>query len=148
MFETTYFQLYKRAKHCYSEALRVLQFRDVCLTAEKSPAAHQGTFVFEALGKLMNESQESCSKLYECTCLEVDELTQLALAAGAYGSRVTGAGWGGSTVSLVDEAQVDAFISKIKASYGPYRDLEGEALEEVIFATKPSSGVCVYKFTA
>ncbi|KAF8119989.1 hypothetical protein EV363DRAFT_1408839 [Boletus edulis] len=125
--ETTYFQLYKRAKHCYSEALRVLQFRDVCLTAEKSPAAHQGTSVFEALGKLMNESQESCSKLYECTCLEVDELTQLALAAGAYGSRVTGAGWGGCTVSLVDEAQVDAFISKIKASYGPYRDLEGEA---------------------
>ncbi|KAF8123398.1 GHMP kinase [Boletus edulis] len=140
--ETTYFQLYKRAKHCYSEALRVLQFRDVCLTAEKSPAAHQGTSVFEALGKLMNESQESCSKLYECTCLEVDELTQLALAAGAYGSRVTGAGWGGCTVSLVDEAQVDAFISKIKASYGPYRDLEGEALKEVIFATKPSSGVC------
>jgi len=45
-------------------------------------------------------------------------------------------------VSLVDEAQVDAFISMIKANYGPYRDLEGEALQEVIFATKPSSGVC------
>lgn len=45
-------------------------------------------------------------------------------------------------MSLVDEAQVDAFISKIKASYGPYRHLEGEALQEVIFATKPSSGVC------
>lgn len=46
--------------------------------------------MFEALGKLMNESQESCSRLYECTCPEVDELTQLAVAAGAYGSRVTG----------------------------------------------------------
>lgn len=45
-------------------------------------------------------------------------------------------------MSLVDEAQVDAFIAKIKASYGPYRYLEGEALQEVIFATKPSSGVC------
>lgn len=45
-------------------------------------------------------------------------------------------------MSLVDEVQVDAFISMIKASYGPYRDLEGEALQEVIFATKPSSGVC------
>ncbi|KAG8213486.1 ribosomal protein S5 domain 2-type protein [Butyriboletus roseoflavus] len=145
--ETAYFQLYKRAKHCYSEALRVLQFRNVCLTAERLPAAYQGTSVFEVLGKLMNESQESCSKLYECTCPEVDELAQLALAAGAYGSRVTGAGWGGCTVSLVNEAQVDAFISKIKASYSPYRDLEGEALQEVIFATKPSSGVCVYKFT-
>ena len=45
-------------------------------------------------------------------------------------------------MSLVDESQVEAFISKMKASYGPYRDLEGEALQEVIFATKPSSGVC------
>lgn len=45
-------------------------------------------------------------------------------------------------MSLVNEAQVDAFISEIKASYSPYRDLEGEALKEVVFATKPSSGVC------
>ncbi|KAF9220410.1 galactokinase gal [Gyrodon lividus] len=145
--ETTYFQLYKRAKHCYTEALRVLKFRDVCLTAASSPTAYQGTSAFEALGVLMNESQESCAKLYECTCPEVDELAKLALETGAYGSRVTGAGWGGCTVSLVDESQVDSFISKIKANYGPYRDLDGEALKEVIFATKPSSGVCVYKFT-
>ncbi|KAG9314775.1 GHMP kinase [Chiua virens] len=131
----------------YSEALRVLRFRDVCLAAEKSPAAYQGISVFEALGKLMNESQESCSRLYECTGPEVNELTRLALAAGAYGSRVTGAGWGGCTVSLVDESQVDAFIAKIKAKYGPYRNLEGDSLQEAIFATKPSSGVCVYKFT-
>lgn len=54
----------------------------------------------------------------------------------------TGAGWGGCTVSLVDETQVDAFIAKIKAGYGPYLDLGGEELQQVIFATKPSSGVC------
>lgn len=45
-------------------------------------------------------------------------------------------------MSLVDEHQVDAFIAKIKAGYGPYQDLEGGALQELIFATKPSSGVC------
>ncbi|KAF8548446.1 hypothetical protein OG21DRAFT_1526486 [Imleria badia] len=101
-----------------------------------------GTSVFEALGKLMNEFQESCSKLYECSCPEVDELTQLALRAGAYGSRVTGAGWGGCTVSLVDEAQVDTFIAKIKASYGSYRDLEGEAPQEGIFYAE-TKGWCV-----
>ncbi|KIJ60360.1 hypothetical protein HYDPIDRAFT_117268 [Hydnomerulius pinastri MD-312] len=145
--EATHFQLYKRAKHCYTEALRVLKFRDVCLKAASSPDAYEGTSVFKALGVLMNESQESCANLYECTCPEVDQLTKLALEAGAYGSRVTGAGWGGCTVSLVDDSQVDSFIAKIKANYGPYRDLEGDALREVIFATKPSSGVCVYKFT-
>ncbi|KIK97469.1 hypothetical protein PAXRUDRAFT_824902 [Paxillus rubicundulus Ve08.2h10] len=145
--EATHFQLYKRAMHCYTEALRVLKFRDVCLTIASSPTTYQGMSAFEALGVLMNESQESCAQFYECTGPEVDELTKLALEAGAYGSRVTGAGWGGCIVSLVDESQVDSFIARMKEGYGPYHGLEGEALQEVIFATKPSSGVCVYKFT-
>lgn len=67
-------------------------------------------------------------------------LVRLAKEAGAYGSRVTGAGWGGCTVSLVDEASVPEFIEKIKAAYPPYHGLHGEELEEVIFPTKPSSG--------
>lgn len=54
----------------------------------------------------------------------------------------TGAGWGGCTVSLVAENEVDNFINKIKNAYGPYKGLEGEKLHEVIFATKPSSGAC------
>jgi len=94
----------------------------------------------------MNESQESCSRLYDCSCPELDELVRLARDAGAFGSRLTGAGWGGCTVSLVSETEVEAFIAKIKNSYGPYKGLEGEKLHEVIFATKPSSGACVYKF--
>ncbi|EGO24235.1 hypothetical protein SERLADRAFT_361401 [Serpula lacrymans var. lacrymans S7.9] len=147
--EATHFQLYNRAKHVYTEALRVLQFREVCLTASSylSPSEEAETAVLGELGKLMNESQESCSRVFDCSCPELDELTRLAMEAGAYGSRLTGAGWGGCTVSLVDETQVDSFIGKVKAAYPPYRDLEGDALHEVIFATKPSSGACVFKFT-
>jgi hypothetical protein len=53
-----------------------------------------------------------------------------------------GAGWGGCTVSLVPEAEVASFIKKVSETYAPYKGLEGEALSEVIFATRPSTGAC------
>lgn len=90
----------------------------------------------------MNVSQKSCAELYQCSCPEIDFLTDLALKSGALGSRVTGAGWGGCTISLVREEDVDGFIQKMKEGYEPYRNLDGEQLHEVIFATKPSSGAC------
>ncbi|KAF9498730.1 Galactokinase [Pleurotus eryngii] len=144
--EATYFQLYKRAKHVFSEALRVLQFRQTCLDVSGEVGEEKPVEALQRLGELMNESQASCAELYECSCPEIDDLTKLARQAGALGSRVTGAGWGGCTVSLVPEAIVDSFIAKVKDTYRPYKDLEGDRLGEVIFATTPSSGACVYKF--
>ncbi|KAF9473802.1 galactokinase gal [Pholiota conissans] len=147
--EATYFQLYRRAKHVLTEARRVLQFRRTCLEAAESGASDgKDVALIRKLGSLMNDSQSSCSDLFECSCPELDELTRIAREAGAYGSRLTGAGWGGCTVSLVAEDKVSDFIQKVKASYLPYKNLEGSALNEVIFATKPGSGACVYKLDA
>ncbi|KAL0568213.1 galactokinase [Marasmius crinis-equi] len=143
--EATHFQLYKRAKHVFSEALRVLQFRQVCLDADASPSSSP-IEVIEKLGNLMNESQKSCNELYECSCPELNELTSIARDAGAYGSRLTGAGWGGCTVSIVAEDKVEAFIKQVSETYPRYKGLSKEALSEAIFATKPSSGACVFKF--
>ncbi|KAJ7167511.1 Galactokinase [Mycena filopes] len=145
--DATHFKLYKRAKHVLSEALRVLQFRQLCLdAAANANGSDNNETVLKQLGALMNDSQTSCAADFECSCEELDLLTRLAREAGAYGSRLTGAGWGGCTVSLVPEHEVDAFIQKLSAAYAPYRGIEGEALGEVIFATRPSSGACVYKF--
>jgi galactokinase len=88
----------------------------------------------------MNISQQSCAGDFECSCPELDQLTALARASGAYGSRLTGAGWGGCTVSLVREDQVESFAAKLKEEYGPYRELSEEQMKEIVFATKPSSG--------
>ncbi|KAJ4483360.1 Galactokinase [Lentinula aciculospora] len=137
--EATHFQLYKRAKHVLSEASRVLQFRQICLAALSSASSMD---VLKDLGQLMNESQISCNELFQCSCPELNELTEIAKDAGAFGSRLTGAGWGGCTVSLVAEDNVDAFIKSVSATYKPYKGLQGEALNEVIFATRPSSGAC------
>ncbi|KAI9000650.1 galactokinase gal [Trametes punicea] len=138
--EAEYFQLYKRARHVITEAIRVLEFRDVCLRAQAAPGDDLPEDTLRTLGALMDASHESCATLCESSCAEVDELAALARASGAYGSRITGAGWGGCTVSLVAEDKVEEFIAKVKAGYAPYKNLEGEALREVIFATKPSSG--------
>ncbi|KAI0027378.1 galactokinase gal [Vararia minispora EC-137] len=142
--EATYFELYKRTRHVFEEALRVLAFRDACATfaASPSPSPAESEAVLKELGRLMDASMESCSTLYECSCPELDELTAIARRAGAYGSRLTGAGWGGCTVSLVAEAAVPAFIETLQREYAPYAGLEGAALAEVVFATKPSAGAC------
>lgn len=158
--EATHFQLYKRAKHVFSESLRVLQFRKTCLDTPERQTTTSAHHQVERLGRLMNESQQSCQTLFECSCPEIDHLTKLCGEAGAFGSRLTGAcapklarqegnveisigaGWGGCTVSLVAEDQVDRFIQKIKETYPPYQNLEGDRLSEVIFATRPSSGAC------
>ena len=54
------------------------------------------------LGKLMNESQASCKNTYKCSSKLIDVVTELARGSGAVGSRLTGAGWGGCTVSMVE----------------------------------------------
>ncbi|GJE89761.1 galactokinase [Phanerochaete sordida] len=145
--EATHFQLYKRARHVFGEALRVLQFRDVCLAAAADGAEELADDVLRALGALMDASQDACSTLFECSCPELDQLTRLCRDAGAYGSRLTGAGWGGCTVSLVAEAAVPAFIARLRASYPAYRALSDAQLKDVVFATQPSNGAFVFKVT-
>ena len=89
--DATHFQLYKRAKHVFEEALRVLAFRDVCVRAESAGGGEaDAEGVLRELGRLMDASMESCSTGYECSCPELDELTCIAHEAGAYGSRLTG----------------------------------------------------------
>ena len=88
----------------------------------------------------MNESHKSCSELFDCSCPELDDLTALARASGAYGSRLAAAGWGGCTVSLVRESELEEFKNKLKEAYPKYRGATEKELNEMVFATKSSSG--------
>jgi galactokinase len=129
------FDLYKRAVHVYGEAQRVYKFQELC---EKNATLKE-------LGDLMNESHYSCRDLFECSCKELDELTQICRDQGAYGSRLTGAGWGGCSVSLVAEDKVEAFIKNVKELYyAKFTKTNAELdLDECIFATYPGSGAGV-----
>ena len=62
----------------------------------------------------MNESHASCRDLYDCSSDELEVLTKLCKSSGAYGSRLTGAGWGGCAISLVHFVKVPEFLKAIE----------------------------------
>ena len=94
-----------------------------------------------ALGALMNRSHESCRDLYEISCPELDELTRIARQAGAEGSRLTGAGFGGCTISLVPEERLPAFLQEVsRAYYREYLRRAPEDLSSTLFACRAVNG--------
>ena len=97
----------KRAKHAVYENQRAI----------KAVAALKENDV-ETFGKLMNASHISLRDDYEVSCEEIDILVDLAWATdGVVGSRITGGGFGGCTVSIVKNDAVDTFVETIGAKY-------------------------------
>ena len=97
----------KRAKHAVYENQRAI----------KAVAALADNDV-ETFGKLMNASHVSLRDDYEVSCEEIDILVDLAWKVdGVIGSRITGGGFGGCTVSIVKNEAVDTFIETIGAAY-------------------------------
>jgi galactokinase len=70
-------------------------------------------------GRLMYASHESLRRDYEVSSRELDELVAIAASLGgaAFGARMTGGGFGGSTVNLVRRAALDEFVRAISAGY-------------------------------
>ena len=69
-------------------------------------------------GRLLNESGDSLRYDYDATCPEIDALVEEARKQeGVYGSRETGGGWGGNTVSIVREDCVEAFRRNVTEAY-------------------------------
>ena len=62
-----------------------------------------------------NFGRHACRDLYECSCEELDHLIQLSRQHGAEASRLTGAGWGGCTVSLVKEVSLTAYCGIVSS---------------------------------
>ena len=97
----------KRAKHAVYENQRAIK------AVEALKAGN-----IELFGKLMNASHVSLRDDYEVSCEEIDILVDLAWGIdGVVGSRITGGGFGGCTVSIVKNDAVDGFIEKIGAEY-------------------------------
>lgn len=97
----------KRAKHAVYENVRTLKAVEALKNNE-----------VELFGKLMNASHVSLRDDYEVTGIELDTLVELAWKQeGVIGSRMTGAGFGGCTVSLVKNKDIDNFIKNVGEAY-------------------------------
>ncbi len=110
--------VFRRARHVINEIER---------TKKASFAMRSGEAA--DLGELMNLSDESLHMDYEVTCPELVAMTEIARdQEGCYGSRMTGAGFGGSTVSLVAEAEIERFSKTLLTDYKKRTGIDGEVI--------------------
>jgi galactokinase len=106
--------LCRRARHVVTEQARVLE---ACRLLEEGEAA--------AFGRLLVASHESLRRDYEVTGRELDAVVESALAApGCLGARMTGAGFGGCAVALVENQALGAFSEEVAWRYRAETGLE------------------------
>ncbi|MCF0134717.1 MAG: galactokinase [Blautia sp.] len=106
----------KRAKHAVYENQRAI----------KAVSALKENDI-KKFGELMNQSHVSLRDDYETSCAETDILAELAWAIpGVLGSRITGGGFGGCTVSIVENDSVDRFIQEVGKNYKEKTGVEAE----------------------
>jgi galactokinase len=119
---------FRRASHVVRENLRPV---------EMASALEAGDLA--AAGTLMADSHASLRDLYEVSCPELDAIVELAVARpGCRGARLTGAGFGGCAIALVDVDAVEAVVRTVAAGY---RERSGRETEP--FVCRPSAGAHV-----
>ncbi len=117
--------IYRRCRHVIGENRRVLQ-------AVEDLERHD----LSGFGSLMYQSHQSLRDDYEVSCPELDVLVKLASELpGVYGARMTGGGFGGCTINLVRNEDVDLFRARIAERY---RETTG--LDPEIYVTSSAAG--------
>jgi len=117
--------IYKRALHIVTENARVL---------DSAEALRSGDIA--RFGMRMAESHRSLRDLYEVSCRELDLMVDLAYQQrGVFGARMTGGGFGGATINLVDARYAGEFKEKMAKAYQKETGLVPQ-----IYICKPAEG--------
>ena len=97
----------KRARHVITENTRTVAAADALIRHD-----------LKELGRLMAEAHVSYSQDFEASCIEADAMVRLAnQLPGLIGARLTGGGFGGCTINLVEEGKASEFSEGLAASY-------------------------------
>jgi galactokinase len=119
-------RVYRRCRHVITENARVVQ---------AAAALEEGDF--NRVGALMNESHDSLRVDYEVSCAELDAMAGIARSlAGVYGARMTGGGFGGCAVALVDASAEAGVVHDIARQYEAATGLTPD-----VWTTKAGGGV-------
>jgi len=122
--------VYARARHVVGEDIR---------TNKAVEALSQGDY--SLVGKLMHQSHVSLKDDYDVSCPELDILVEIALQIpGVYGSRMTGGGFGGCTITLLRRDALDKAVEKILSEYKTKSNITATC-----FPTVPGSGATIIK---
>jgi galactokinase len=132
----------RRARHVISENGRVLEMVEA-LQAGQAPSTSSGQVpstssgqVLAQAGRLMDASHASLRALYEVSSVELDTMVELLRGQpGCYGARLTGAGFGGCAVALMDASAIEAAIPAVAETY---RARTG--LAPVLYPTRAAAG--------
>lgn len=115
---------------------------DFCKTCKENSSSDENTL--KILGRLMFESHESLRDLYECSHPQLDRVVELSRDL-TFGSRLTGAGWGGCVVALVPPENVEKYINTLKEMYYKNMKVNEEDVRSLVFVTEPNFGACIFK---
>ena len=116
---------FRRAFHVIAENPRTVNAADAFADGD-----------VERAGQLMNASHESLRELYEVSSAELDIIVDLARAQRrCYGARMTGGGFGGCAIALIDAADVSRFSADVARAYQRATGRDG-----MVFVSRPSAG--------
>jgi galactokinase len=121
--------LARRVAHVVTETARVRAAAESLLTTRPTDR-------LTALGKLMTQAHASLRDDYQASCEEADVLVEAANKLGAWGARLTGAGWGGTVVMLADDAVAPRIGVELQQQFSR---IYGRVPE--VWSTKASGGV-------
>jgi galactokinase len=100
-------RLRRRARHIVTEIVRVGATVDALAASDWSD-----------VGRIFRASHASMRDDFEISCPELDVAVTFAVEAGAIGARMTGGGFGGSSIALVPEERIDAVMRAIDLAFG------------------------------
>eukprot|EP01069_Polyplicarium_translucidae_P003392 Polyplicarium_translucidae@DN2295_c0_g1_i2.p1 len=134
------YEPHRRATHVINESIRVLTFRRICECEKLSDDEK-----LKKMGEIIDAADRSMSTIYDAGCAETLELTDAARQCGAYGARVIGAGWGGSTIALLPEAAVPKYMEMMKTKFAGWKARQ-EKNEESFKQTEkiPEFNLCCF----